>query len=128
MSSKLQRLTTLAVLGRTAAGLWYRAGDDPAHGSPAGERVTLASLFAAGLLVRRAWRGEDGAASAAYEYQASPDLLAQAKEGDLLVKVRAAVADRDAYKHPDTSHHHSAAGPSGCFPCANMRRAAAGAP
>ena len=38
-----------------------------AHGSAAGERVTLASLYHAHLLTRRAWRGVEGAPSAAYE-------------------------------------------------------------
>ncbi len=34
-----------------------------------GERVTLASLYAKGLLNRRARRGVEGEVSAAYEYQ-----------------------------------------------------------
>jgi len=39
-----------------------------------GERVTLASLYRRGLLDRRAWRGNDGDADAAYEYRLSKRL------------------------------------------------------
>lgn len=41
---------------------WYRA----AH---SGQRVTLASLWRAGILERRAWRGVEGDAAAAHEYR-----------------------------------------------------------
>jgi NADPH-dependent ferric siderophore reductase len=44
---------------------WYRAADQ-------GERVTLASLHAHGLLDRRVWRGSG--ASAAHEYQPVSEL------------------------------------------------------
>lgn len=42
-----------------------------------GERVTLASLYRAGVLARRCWRGKEGEADAAYEYRPSNDLLHQ---------------------------------------------------
>ena len=38
-----------------------------------GERVTLASLYRAGALTRRAWRGNAGEADAAYEYRLTPE-------------------------------------------------------
>lgn len=47
---------------------WYRADGN-------GERVTLASLYRAGVLDRRARRGEEGSAAAAYEYRASNRFL-----------------------------------------------------
>ena len=54
------------VLGIVAAhhlrGLWYRS-------AASGQRVTLASLYRAGALKRRAWRGEEGDHAAAYEYR-----------------------------------------------------------
>ncbi len=60
----------LHVLGVVAAhhlrGRWYRAASS-------GERVTLASLYRAGALKRRAWRGNEGEADAAYEYRLTPD-------------------------------------------------------
>lgn len=43
-------------------GEWIRAEGE-------GDRVTLASLYRKGLLERRAWRGKDGEANAAYEYR-----------------------------------------------------------
>lgn len=48
---------------RTSAG-WYRAAGN-------GERVTLASLFRRGLLIRRSWRGIEGAPDAAHEYHSA---------------------------------------------------------
>jgi hypothetical protein len=58
--------TVLVLVHRTALrGGWYRA-------ATSGERVTLASLHSHGLLVRRARRGIEGEADAAYEYQTSP--------------------------------------------------------
>lgn len=47
------------------AGGWARA-------RRAGERPSLAALHARGFVVRRAWRGVEGAADAAYEYRLSP--------------------------------------------------------
>lgn len=47
---------------------WYRA-------TSSGERVTLASLYRHGLLTRRAWRGTEGEANAAYEYQLAETVL-----------------------------------------------------
>ena len=60
--TKLQRHVFGVVSAHHLRGLWYRA----AH---SGERVTLASLYRAGVLKRRAWRGNEGEANAAYEYQ-----------------------------------------------------------
>jgi hypothetical protein len=45
-------------------GLWYRA-------ARSGERVTLASLFRSGLLMRQAHRGNEGEGHAAHEYKLS---------------------------------------------------------
>jgi hypothetical protein len=63
-----QKLVFQNVLRQTLAGRWYRAAGS-------GERVTLASLFRYGALVRRAWRGEEGARDAAHEYRVSPEML-----------------------------------------------------
>lgn len=87
--SRLQRTTLVEVLRATLKGGWYRAGNSPAHGSPAGERVTLASLYTSGLLVRRAWRGVEGEPSAAHEYQAAEALVKLSRENglaDILLK------------------------------------------
>jgi hypothetical protein len=62
--TKLQRYVFGKVAGHHRKGLWYRAEGN-------GERVTLASLFRAGLLARRAWRGNEGEADAAHEYRLS---------------------------------------------------------
>jgi len=65
-----QRQVFAAAVRATRAdpGSWYRARDQ-------GERVTLASLWRQGLLNRRAWRGAEGDANAAYEYRASKAVL-----------------------------------------------------
>lgn len=65
--SPLQKETFLRVVRATrdAPDAWVRA-----EGS--GERVTLVSLWARGLLVRRAWRGTEGHPDAAHEYRISP--------------------------------------------------------
>lgn len=60
--TKLQRYVFGVVSAHNLRGLWYRA----AH---SGERVTLASLYRAGVLQRRTWRGSEGEANAAYEYR-----------------------------------------------------------
>lgn len=60
--TKLQRYVFGVVSAHHLRGLWYRAASS-------GERVTLASLYRHGVLKRRAWRGNEGAADAAYEYQ-----------------------------------------------------------
>lgn len=60
--TKLQRRLLGVVAAHHLRGLWYRAASS-------GERVTLASLFRAGALARRAWRGNEGEADAAYEYR-----------------------------------------------------------
>lgn len=44
------------------AGRWARARRH-------GERASLAALHSRGLVVRRAWRGVEGEADAAYEYR-----------------------------------------------------------
>jgi hypothetical protein len=61
----IQKTVLILVHRLTMRGGWYRA-------ATSGERVTLASLHSHGLLVRRARRGIEGAADAAYEYQSSP--------------------------------------------------------
>lgn len=80
----LQKISITLVLKATVQDRWHRAGDDPAHGSAAGERVTLASLFQKGLVIRRPWRGVDGEPNASYEYRASDDLMKEAKDSGLL--------------------------------------------
>ena len=60
--TKLQRFVLGVVAAHHLRGLWYRA-------ARSGERVTLASLYRAGVLTRRAWRGQEGEADAAYEYR-----------------------------------------------------------
>jgi len=62
--TKLQRYVFGVVSAHHLRGLWYRAASS-------GERVTLASLYRAGVLTRRAWRGNEGEADAAYEYRLS---------------------------------------------------------
>lgn len=63
--TKLQLQVLRKVRERTRDGSWYRAEGN-------GERVTLASLWRAGSLTRRAWRGVAGAADAAHEYRGKP--------------------------------------------------------
>ena len=60
--TKLQRYVFGVVSAHHLRDLWYRAAGS-------GERVTLASLYRAGALQRRAWRGNEGEADAAYEYR-----------------------------------------------------------
>ena len=64
--TKLQRYVFGVVAAHHLRDLWYRAAGS-------GERVTLASLYRAGALKRRAWRGNEGEADAAYEYRLSPE-------------------------------------------------------
>jgi hypothetical protein len=61
--------TLLHVARSTFAGEWARARRH-------GERPSLASLHARGFVIRRAWRGTEGDADAAYEYQLTPELRA----------------------------------------------------
>lgn len=71
--TELQRHVMLVVGRATVAGAWYRAASS-------GQRVTLASLYRAGLLKRRAWRGVEGEPDAAHEYQLSDKMIAVVKE------------------------------------------------
>lgn len=64
--TKLQRYVLGVVFAHHRRGLWYRAAGN-------GQRVTLASLFRAGMLSRRAWRGKEGEPDAAHEYRLSLD-------------------------------------------------------
>jgi len=71
--TKLQRETMFRVFCATERGAWYRA-------SGSGERVTLASLYRRGALIRRAWRGVAGSADAANEYRIKPSLMRDEKD------------------------------------------------
>ena len=68
-----QRRVFNVVAAHHLRGLWYRA-------TSSGERVTLASLYRAGALKRRAWRGNEGEADAAHEYQLTPEAAQAVKE------------------------------------------------
>ena len=57
-----QNIVLIKVAVATDKGQWYRAAGS-------GERVTLASLYRRQWLKRRAHRGIEGEADAAYEYQ-----------------------------------------------------------
>lgn len=63
--SSVQKVVLVRVSRVDLNGERYRAANS-------GERVTLASLHRARLLDRWAWRGQDGAADAAYEYALNP--------------------------------------------------------
>jgi hypothetical protein len=65
-----QREIFLAVARHMPA--WFRARSS-------GERVTLASLYRVRMLERRAWRGVEGSANAAYEYHLSAQAIAALK-------------------------------------------------
>lgn len=67
-----QKRVLAKVYRTTMLGQQYRAESN-------GERVTLASLFRNGFLQRRAWRGKEGEADAAHEYQIRPDLMEPSK-------------------------------------------------
>lgn len=76
--TKLQRYVFGIVSAHHLRGLWYRAASS-------GERVTLASLYRAGALARRARRGNEGEADAAYEYrltEVADQVLRQALSSD----------------------------------------------
>lgn len=68
MQDVLKAVTRHTLARKTEDASWWRA-----EGS--GQRVTLASLYRGGALRRRAWRGKDGDADAAYEYLASETTL-----------------------------------------------------
>lgn len=70
----LQRRVFAAVISRTLSGanLWTRAANH-------GERVTLASLYYRGLVVRRAWRGVERQRDAAHEYRATLQVIEAVK-------------------------------------------------
>lgn len=59
-----QRMVLARVIGAWRRDQRYRAADH-------GERVTRASLYRRGVLVRHVRRGDDGDADAAYEYEPS---------------------------------------------------------
>lgn len=59
-----QRAVLEKVVRANLLGQRYRAAGS-------GERVTLASLYRHGLLVRWAWRGQEGEEGAAHEYALS---------------------------------------------------------
>ncbi len=66
MLTERQRSVFVKVCKADLQGKRYRAEDS-------GERVTLASLYRGhALLVRWAWRGEEGERDAAYEYALHP--------------------------------------------------------
>lgn len=73
----LQRRALGEAVRRTRRGEWLRSGElaQLTGQHVRGAAVTLASLHTKGLLTHRAWRGKDGEANAAYEYQASPAVL-----------------------------------------------------
>jgi hypothetical protein len=62
--TELQRAAMRRAVEAARAGGWIIA-------SGSGDRVTLASLFRRGLLMRRARRGVEGEPDAAYEYRPS---------------------------------------------------------
>ena len=66
--SEQQKQVLAKVIVETQAGRWYRA-------KSSGERVTLASLHRGLYLDRRAWRGVEGQADAAHEYQVTRGVL-----------------------------------------------------
>ena len=68
--SHIQTAVMLGVLAAFMRGQTYRAKTQ-------GERVTLASLYRAGFLDRRPWRGRAGSPDAAYEYSPSEDARAE---------------------------------------------------
>jgi hypothetical protein len=63
--SPVQKLVLAKVYRANIKGERYRA-------ARSGERVTLASLFRAHLLERWVWRGIEGEANAAHEYELHP--------------------------------------------------------
>ncbi len=71
--TKLQVEVLKEVCRVTLAGGWHRA-------RRSGERVTLASLYRNGVCVRRARRGAEGEADAAYEYRAAPAVIAKLRD------------------------------------------------
>lgn len=71
--TSLQKQVLATVIRTTHAGQWYRAASS-------GERVTLASLYYRGLIIRRAWRGVEGQRDAAHEYRTTEAVLAAMRE------------------------------------------------
>ena len=71
----------------------WRTGGSPRHyrAAGSGERVTLASLYRAGVLARRCWRGHEGEPDAAYEYRPSEDLLKELA----VMRAEAGAADQE---------------------------------
>lgn len=70
MLTERQRIVLVKVCKADLKGERYRAADS-------GERVTLASLYRGhALLIRWAWRGQEGERDAAYEYAPHPKFKA----------------------------------------------------
>ena len=66
--TSLQQETLAGAIRAREMGAWFRATRN-------GQRVTLASLFRRGLLVRRVWRGHGP--NAAHEYRPSSNVMAE---------------------------------------------------
>lgn len=62
------RTSLLECVRASRSDTWFRA-------RRGGERASLAALHARGLVIRRAWRGEEGHPDAAYEYRAADVIL-----------------------------------------------------
>ena len=73
--TELQKEVFKKVVRATLNNEWYRA-------ARSGERVTLASLHTRGLCRRRAWRGIEGQADAAHEYQVGPEVQEELYQRD----------------------------------------------
>lgn len=71
--TELQRKVACKVGAATVRDEWYRA-------ESSGERITLASLLRAGVVVRRVWRGRTRDTNAAHEYQLASAAIQALKE------------------------------------------------
>jgi hypothetical protein len=69
----LQRKVACKVGAATMRNEWYRA-------ESSGERITLASLLRAGVVVRQVWRARTRDTNAAHEYQLAAAVIAALKE------------------------------------------------
>ena len=86
LSVMTHRTKLTALQKAILADVWRTTGRDEWHRArSSGERVTLASLHRQGLLDRRARRGEEGDANAAYEYRTPEffnELIAKLRKGE----------------------------------------------